>query len=65
MHSLLRDEISSVFEDEAQLGAAGLKHGGVGKVWRRFQNAPQAVGWSRPWALYVLATWCESNGVSK
>jgi asparagine synthase (glutamine-hydrolysing) len=65
MQSLLRDEISSVFEDEAQLGTAGLKHDGVGKVWRRFLNAPQTVGWSRPWALYVLTRWCQSNGVSK
>src|SRR5258705_6325700 len=65
MRSLLRDEISSVFEDEAQLGMAGLKHDSVGKVWRRFLNAPQTVGWSRPWALYVLTKWCQSNGVSK
>src|SRR5258705_1104711 len=64
MQSLLRDEISTVFDDGAQLGTAGLKHDGVGKMWRRFQNAPQAVGWARPRALYVLTRWCQSNGVS-
>src|SRR5258705_3089106 len=64
MQSLLRDEISSVFADEAQLDTAGLKHDRLGKVWDPFLNAPPTVGWSRPWALYVLTRWCQSNGVS-
>jgi hypothetical protein len=33
-------------------------------VWRRFLNAPRAVGWSRPWALFVLANWCRVNRVT-
>jgi asparagine synthase (glutamine-hydrolysing) len=43
---------------------SGLKAQAVGEVWRRFLEKPQAVGWSRPWSLYVLSRWCEINGVS-
>jgi asparagine synthase (glutamine-hydrolysing) len=59
----LRSEISSVFHDPC-LSAAGLNAEAVGKIWHDFLGKPRAVGWSRPWSLYVLAKWCERNGVS-
>ena len=59
--SRLRDEISRVLEDGRRLAKARLDPHEVGKIWRRFLRSPQSVGWSRPWALYVLATWCEKN----
>jgi asparagine synthase (glutamine-hydrolysing) len=58
----LRSEISSVFQDPC-LSVAGLHAGAVRKIWRDFLGKPRAVGWSRPWSLYVLAKWCERNGV--
>jgi asparagine synthase (glutamine-hydrolysing) len=61
MQSRLRNEISSVLEDKRRLAKAELDSNEVGKIWRRFLLSPQSVGWSRPWALYVLATWCEKN----
>jgi asparagine synthase (glutamine-hydrolysing) len=64
MQGRLRTEISSVFADEKQLADAGLLANGVSAVWRRFLNAPRAVGWSRPWALFVLANWCRVNSVT-
>jgi asparagine synthase (glutamine-hydrolysing) len=64
MQGRLRTEISSVFADEKQLADAGLLANGVSAVWRRFLNAPHAVGWSRPWALFVLANWCRVNRVT-
>jgi asparagine synthase (glutamine-hydrolysing) len=64
MQGRLRTEISSVFADEKQLADAGLLANGVSAVWRRFLNAPRAVGWSRPWALFVLANWCRVNRVT-
>jgi asparagine synthase (glutamine-hydrolysing) len=64
MQSRLFAEVSSVFENENQLAASGLAAGAVGNLWRRFLRTPRAVGWSRPWALYVLNKWCEINGVS-
>ncbi len=58
----LRREVASVLEDTHSLTA--LKPEAVRKVWRDFLQKPRAVGWSRPWSLYVLAKWCEINSVT-
>jgi asparagine synthase (glutamine-hydrolysing) len=60
----LRDEISNTFQDREQLKQSGLDYEGVTRVWEGFQRSPASVGWSRPWSLYVLAKWCELNGVA-
>src|SRR5262249_21549856 len=65
MQSRLRAEVTNVLEDQSQVGNAGLNTGAVVDVWREFQRTPRAVGWSRPWALYVLAKWCALNDVSR
>ena len=57
----LRNEVASVLEDTRRIAATGLKADEVAAVWRKFLRKPRAVGWSRPWALYVLAKWCEIN----
>jgi asparagine synthase (glutamine-hydrolysing) len=64
MQSSLLNEISSVLEREGRLTSAGLQSDAAARVWHRFVRSPEAVGWSRPWALYVLAKWCELNGVA-
>jgi len=43
---------------------AGLSGSAVAEVWNRFLKAPGKIGWSRPWALYVFAKWCEVNEVT-
>jgi asparagine synthase (glutamine-hydrolysing) len=63
MQLRLRNELTSVFEDHEQLRRAGLDASVLANVWREFQQTPRAVGWSRPWALYVLAKWCMVNDV--
>jgi asparagine synthase (glutamine-hydrolysing) len=63
MQGRVRSEIASVFADAKQLAAAGLSAGGVRDVWRRFLQSPRAVGWTRPWSLFVLARWCQLNDV--
>jgi asparagine synthase (glutamine-hydrolysing) len=55
----LRGEVASVLERSS----VGLNARAVAEVWRRFLEKPRAVGWSRPWSLYVLSRWCEINGV--
>ena len=60
----LRKEVSSVLEDASMLSGPALNSGAVQKLWRNFLHKPRAVGWSRPWSLYVLAKWCELNRVS-
>ena len=64
MQGRLRAEISSVFQDAQQLAAAGLAAENVRDLWRKFLHAPRAVGWSRPWSLFVLANWCRLNRVT-
>ena len=59
----LRSEVSSVLEDETRVGATGLSAEEVRGVWGKFLRKPRAVGWTRPWALYVLVKWCEINSV--
>lgn len=60
----LRDEISAVFADDRQLAEAGLVAKDARDLWGRFQRAPRAVGWTRPWSLFVLARWCQINRVA-
>ncbi|HET6977616.1 MAG TPA: asparagine synthase (glutamine-hydrolyzing) [Pyrinomonadaceae bacterium] len=56
----LRVEVGAVLEKTA----GGLNAQAVREVWKRFLEKPRAVGWSRPWSLYVLSKWCEINRVS-
>jgi hypothetical protein len=46
------------------LSVPALNSAAVQKLWRNFLQKPRAVGWSRPWSLYVLAKWCEINRVA-
>ena len=64
MRSGLRGDISSVLLDAERLRNIGLEDVAVARVWNQFLKSPRAVGWSRPWSLYVLAKWCEVNRVS-
>lgn len=64
MRSRLRPEISSVFDDSARVAKAGLQQGTVVDVWKKFLQKPKEIGWSRPWSIYVLAKWCQANGVT-
>jgi asparagine synthase (glutamine-hydrolysing) len=65
MQGRLRAEIASVLDDDGRVRETGLAADGVGSVWRKFLQKPRAIGWSRPWSLYVLARWCEINHVTQ
>jgi asparagine synthase (glutamine-hydrolysing) len=60
----LRAEVASVCEDPAALTPPALNAEAVRTLWRNFLQKPHAVGWSRPWSIYVLAKWCEINRVT-
>jgi asparagine synthase (glutamine-hydrolysing) len=64
MQSRLRNEIELTFADEKLFDSIGLRPGAVREVWHQFLRAPQKIGWSRPWALYVLGRWCEQHQVT-
>jgi len=59
----LRTEVGSVLGDERALARAGLEAKEIAGIWAGFLEEPRAVGWTRPWAIYVLAKWCELNGI--
>jgi asparagine synthase (glutamine-hydrolysing) len=63
MQGKLRAEIAGVMEDEKQLSDVELNCEVVKSVWKKFLQSPKAVGWTRPWAIYVLVKWSEVNGI--
>jgi asparagine synthase (glutamine-hydrolysing) len=63
MQSALRHEISGILEGSNTLRPTGLNREAVRNVWKQFSRSPQSIGWSRPWALFVLAKWCRVNNV--
>lgn len=60
----LRSELSSSIADTRLLSNASLSPKTVQRVWTSFLAKPRAIGWTRPWSLYVLAKWCGVNGVT-
>lgn len=64
MQGRLRAEMASLLDDGTMVRQVGLAADSVSNVWRKFLQKPRAVGWSRPWSLYVLARWCEINKVT-
>jgi asparagine synthase (glutamine-hydrolysing) len=63
LQARLRPEADAVFRDDALLAAVGLRPDAAATVWRRFLAAPRKVGYTRPWALFVLARWCALHDV--
>ena len=65
MRQELRPEIESVLNaktiDEGPLGSI-LNGREVERVWNNFLSG--TTSWSRPWALYVLQSWCELHYMS-
>jgi len=55
----LRETIEDVFGAERLAVAGVLNPGAVRKLWRRYLEKPESVGWSRLWSVFVLARWCE------
>ena len=55
----LRSAISRTFEPERLRLAGVLKPSAVQVLWQRYLRAPESVGWSRLWSVFVLARWCE------
>ncbi|HKE59410.1 MAG TPA: asparagine synthase (glutamine-hydrolyzing), partial [Pyrinomonadaceae bacterium] len=64
LQSRLAPEVSDLFAGRQQLIDSGLDANSVVQVWRDFSRAPEAVGWSRPWSLYILSKWCVLNEVT-
>jgi asparagine synthase (glutamine-hydrolysing) len=63
LRSSLQAELDETFSRDS-LGQLGVDAKHARSIWQRFKKNPQHQPWSRPWALYVLAKWCELNDVA-
>ena len=59
----LRPVIEGTFRGERLAATGVLNADAVRKLWSRYQQKPEAVGWSRLWSVFVLARWCEAMQV--
>jgi asparagine synthase (glutamine-hydrolysing) len=55
----LRETITGAFRPERLAAMGVLDSQAVQKLWRRYLEKPESVGWSRLWSVFVLARWCE------
>ena len=55
----LRSTITETFEPQRLARAGVLEPAAVNRLWQRYLQNPEAVGWSRLWIVFVLARWCE------
>jgi asparagine synthase (glutamine-hydrolysing) len=55
----LRSTISETFEPGRLALPGVLDPVAVQNLWQRYLRAPESVGWSRLWSVFVLARWCE------
>jgi asparagine synthase (glutamine-hydrolysing) len=63
MSQELRPMVEDTFSS-TRLAASGiLQPDAVRALWRRYDDVPARVGWSRIWDLFVLVRWCEMMGV--
>jgi asparagine synthase (glutamine-hydrolysing) len=59
----LQGAMDRTLRDPAAVRAAGLEPGPVAALWQAFLDRAPGLYWTRVWALFVLARWCERHGV--
>ena len=57
--TMLRETIGETFSRDRLAAGGVLNPESVDRLWRRYMDKPEAVGWSRLWSVFVLARWCE------
>jgi asparagine synthase (glutamine-hydrolysing) len=62
LRSALKPELDQTFHSGGS-SRLGLNQEVAASIWHDFQERPDAVRWTRPWALYVAQKWCELNEV--
>lgn len=61
----LRAEVESVIRDEETFRGLGLDPGVAAGVFEAVMADAPGFYWSRLWALYVLARWCQTHGIRR
>lgn len=62
MRGPLKGEMEDVFY--GSWFEPGIHESAVKRVWQAFLKGKHGMTWSRPWALFVLAKWCQRNRVA-
>src|SRR5215813_5503975 len=63
MRSALQPELDKTLSGENGRARFGCSANHVRRVWDAYKRNPSQEPWSRSWALYTLAHWCELNDV--
>lgn len=64
MRSSLGPLLDDALSDNVSLARLGINPKLPKRAWLGFKRNVNGERWSRPWALYVVAKWCELNEVS-
>jgi hypothetical protein len=65
----MNDWLLGAMRTEVEAGIAALAAGqyfdsdALHSLWRAFVQRPQAVGWARPWGLFVLGRYLNKHGL--
>ena len=60
----LRGALKETFAPDRLRRTGVLEPAAVARLWKHYERAEHAVGWSRIWDLFVLQRWCEQMQVS-
>ena len=63
LRSSLGRRIDSTLRDPQAIRPTGLQPEAVQRLWRAFLDGSPGLYWSRVWAIYVLAQWCQRHQV--
>ena len=64
MRGSLAADVGAALTSAARLERVGVRPDAARAVWTSFRSGRGGVSWSRPWALYTLVRWAETNGAS-
>jgi asparagine synthase (glutamine-hydrolysing) len=60
----MREQMNSVYHDEALCERVGVDAKAVQALWRSFLEETPGLYWSRIWAIFILLDWCSRHRVT-
>jgi asparagine synthase (glutamine-hydrolysing) len=57
----LRERVEDLLGDAGPCRSVGLAPEAVARLWRAHRDGAPGIYWSRPWALFVLLSWCREH----
>lgn len=59
----LRPQIEDLLFSLPAANAAGLHMRNCQYLWKKFLGIEESVSWARVWAIYIILSWCQKNGL--